>query len=234
MPAAERRAPPLLDARLAAAAAYVRRGGVLADIGCDHGRLSVALALQGRCRKIIASDLRPAPLERARRLAALHGCADTVECRLGAGLSVLGAGEAEDLVIAGLSGVTIAEMLAQAPPGFFAAGDGVRLILVPASKHAFLRGELAQQGFALLDETPVLAAGRYYTVMYAAYDGTARTPTPLECAVGRSAHGPDAAGYLLHTADCLQKEARGAGPGEQERLTALAGAVREVAASCRH
>ncbi|MEG1641196.1 MAG: SAM-dependent methyltransferase, partial [Ruthenibacterium sp.] len=35
---------PQLDARLAAAAAYVRRGCRVADIGCDHGKLSVYLA----------------------------------------------------------------------------------------------------------------------------------------------------------------------------------------------
>ena len=98
--------PPVLDARLAAAAAYVRPGCVAADVGCDHGRLSVALAAQGKCRKIIASDIRPAPLATAQRLVTLHGCGDVVECRLGAGLSVLRPGEADDIVIAGVSGVT--------------------------------------------------------------------------------------------------------------------------------
>lgn len=35
---------PHLDARLAAAAAYVRPGHIAADIGCDHGKLSAWLA----------------------------------------------------------------------------------------------------------------------------------------------------------------------------------------------
>ncbi|MFQ8833018.1 MAG: SAM-dependent methyltransferase [Ruthenibacterium lactatiformans] len=59
MPESKLLQPPVLDARLAAAAAYVRPGCVAADVGCDHGRLSVALAAQGKCRKIIASDIRP-------------------------------------------------------------------------------------------------------------------------------------------------------------------------------
>ena len=88
MPESKLLQPPVLDARLAAAAAYVRPGCVAADVGCDHGRLSVALAAQGKCRKIIASDIRPAPLATAQRLVTLHGCEDVVECRLGAGLSV--------------------------------------------------------------------------------------------------------------------------------------------------
>ena len=38
---------PALDARLLAAAAYVRRGALAADIGCDHGKLAVYLARTG-------------------------------------------------------------------------------------------------------------------------------------------------------------------------------------------
>ena len=39
--------PPRLDARLSAAFAYVRPGHTAADIGCDHGKLSAALAGSG-------------------------------------------------------------------------------------------------------------------------------------------------------------------------------------------
>jgi len=225
--------PPALDARLAAAAAYVRPGCVAADVGCDHGRLSVALAAQGKCRKIIASDIRPAPLATAQRLVTLHGCGDVVECRLGAGLSVLHPGEADDIVIAGVSGVTVCEMLEQAPEAFYAAKPGMRFIFIPATKHPFLRRWLAQHGFALLDETPVLAAGRYYTVMHAAYTGGTETPDPLWCVVGRAGHGPHAAGYLAREAMLLKKEARGAAPEESKRLLALAAAVEEAANTCQ-
>ncbi|MFR2651220.1 MAG: SAM-dependent methyltransferase [Gemmiger sp.] len=37
-----------------------------ADIGCDHGKLSAALAGSGRCPLVLACDLRPGPLEKAR------------------------------------------------------------------------------------------------------------------------------------------------------------------------
>ena len=225
--------PPVLDARVAAAAAYVRPGCVAADVGCDHGRLSVALAAQGKCRKIIASDIRPAPLATAQRLVTLHGCGDVVECRLGAGLSVLRPGEADDIVIAGVSGVTVCEMLEQPPEAFYAAKPDMRFIFIPATKHPFLRRWLAQHGFALLDETPVLAAGRYYTVMHAAYTGGTKTPDPLWCVVGRAGRGPHAAGYLAREAMLLKKEARGAAPEESKRLLALAAAVEEAANTCQ-
>ncbi len=233
MPTSKPLPPPALDARLSAAAAYVRRGGTAADIGCDHGKLAVSLVLWGRCEKVIASDLRPAPLARARALAALHGCADAVECRLGAGLSVLRPGEAGDIVIAGVSGVTICEILRDAGAAFFQGRPEPRLILVPASKHAALRLWLAQNGFSLLDETPVLAARRYYTVMHAAYTGLCRAPSPLECAAGLAAHGPHAAGYLLHTAKDVEKQALGAREGEGARLRALAQELERMARECQ-
>ena len=58
---------PHLDARLAAAAAYVRPGHIAADIGCDHGKLSAWLAGSGCCPLVFACDLREGPLQKARR-----------------------------------------------------------------------------------------------------------------------------------------------------------------------
>ena len=78
---------PQLDARLAAAYAFVRAGRVAADIGCDHGKLSAALAGSGRCPLVLACDLRPGPLEKARVTCAPYG--DKVQFRLGSGLAVL-------------------------------------------------------------------------------------------------------------------------------------------------
>ncbi|MEI3222893.1 MAG: tRNA (adenine(22)-N(1))-methyltransferase TrmK [Gemmiger sp.] len=77
---------PRLDARLAAAYDFVRPGHAAADIGCDHGKLSAALAGSGRCPLVLACDLRPGPLEKARVTCAPYG--DKVQCRLGSGLSV--------------------------------------------------------------------------------------------------------------------------------------------------
>ncbi len=207
---------PALDARLAAAAAYVRQGGTAADIGCDHGKLAVALAVQGRCKKIIAGDIRPAPLASAQRLVAEYHCGGVVECRLGAGLSVLNPGEADDIIIAGVSGVTICEILRAAPQTFYETGKELRFILVPATKHPMLRCFLAENGFRLLDETPVCAAEHYYTVMHAVYTGVLQAHDAFWDVTGCAVHGADARGYLRHQAQLLRKQARGA--SEQERL----------------
>ncbi len=222
---------PVLDARLAAAAGYVRRGGVAADVGADHGKLAAALLCGGVCERVIATDARPAPLARARALCAQWGCAGRVDFRLGDGLSVLRPGEADDVVIAGLSGVTIAGILAAAPAGLFSANAAPRLILIPASKDARLRRFLLENGFSLLDETPVRAAGRCYAVLCAAYTGERRAPTALECAVGRAAKGADGAAYLEGAAGRVEQEALGARGAARAALLALAAEIRERARS---
>ena len=50
-----------LDARLAAAAELCRPGLPVADVGCDHGKLTAALACSGLYPRVIGTDLRPGP-----------------------------------------------------------------------------------------------------------------------------------------------------------------------------
>ena len=64
---------PTLDARLAAAAELVRPGEPVADIGCDHGKLTAVLAASGKYPKVIGADLRPGRLAAALRLRLHNG-----------------------------------------------------------------------------------------------------------------------------------------------------------------
>ena len=203
-------AVPHLDARLAAAAAYVRPGAVAADIGCDHGKLSAWLAGSGRCPFVFACDLREGPLQKARATCAPW--ADRVEFRLGSGLEVLHPGEAQDIIIAGMGAQTIMEILDDAPWVF---DERYNLILVPATKHSLLRRWLAQRGFALRDETLCNAAGRWYTVMNARYTGECFEPSALWCLSGRTQNQPGAQDYRTQQLVKVKKYRLGLAPGEQ-------------------
>ena len=84
----------------------VRPGEPVADIGCDHGKLTAVLAASGRYPKVIGADLRPGPLAKAEQTLEYAGCKDRAELRLGDGLSVLSPGEVSTIVLAGVSAQT--------------------------------------------------------------------------------------------------------------------------------
>lgn len=193
---------PRLDARLAAAAALVRPGGPAADIGCDHGKLTAHLALRGDLCRVIGTDLRPGPLAAARATCEAAGCMDRVELRLGGGLAPLAPGEARDIIIAGMSAGTIEEIL---EAGSWVKRPELRLVLVPATRHGQLRAWLCHNGFALVEDRPVQANGRWYAVMAAEYTGTVTRPGPAFCALGRTGLHPGAAGYRAQEFEKLRK-----------------------------
>lgn len=201
---------PHLDARLTAAAEFVRPGSIAADIGCDHGKLSAWLAGSGRCPLVFACDLRPDPLSKARRACAPYG--DKVQFRLGSGLEVLRPGEVTDIVIAGMGAQTIMEILEAAPWVFDPAYN---LVLVPATKHSLLRRWLAVKGFTLQGETLAHAAGRWYAVMNARYTGNPHTPTGLWCLCGLVQGQPGAEEYRAQQAGKLKKYRRGLPDGPE-------------------
>lgn len=205
---------PRLDPRLAAAAALVRPGAAVADIGCDHGKLAIFLALTGRAKHVIAADLRPGPLQTAADNCRRYGCEDRVELRLGDGLSVLSPGEADTIVLAGISAKTTIDILAAAP---WVKTPGLRLICLPATKAPVLRRWLWEQGFDIEEERLALAAGRWYAAISAVYTGEVRRPGWEACLLGRWEELPGAAGYKAQLAGKLTKVLRGLGPESPER-----------------
>lgn len=184
---------PTLDARLSAAAELVRPDEPVADIGCDHGKLTAVLAASGRYSKVIGADLRPGPLAKAEQTLEYAGCKDRAELRLGDGLSVLSPGEVSTIVLAGVSAQTTWEIIEKAP--WVSAPGGPRLVMVPATRHSDLRRWLWEHGFALAADRPVQAAGRWYAVMAAEYTGEVKTPAFRECLFGLTGQWPEGEGY---------------------------------------
>ena len=204
---------PRLDARLTAAAQLVKPGSAVADIGCDHGKLAIFLALTGRAKHVIAADLRPGPLQTAAENCRRYGCGEAVELRLGDGLSVLKAGEADTILLAGVSAKTTIDILAAAP---CVKTPGTRLVCVPATKAPVLRRWLWEQGFDIEEERLALAAGRWYAAIGAVYTGEERRPDWTECMFGRWRDLPGAAGYEAQLAQKVEKVLRGLEPGSPE------------------
>lgn len=101
----------VLSPRLKTAADMVRKGVVAADIGTDHAYLPSYLVLSGICPRALACDLRKGPLENAAETLEHWNIADKISLRLSDGLDELSAGEADDIIMAGMGGILIAKLL---------------------------------------------------------------------------------------------------------------------------
>lgn len=151
-----------LSERLARVASYVIPGAVVADIGTDHALLPVYLVLQGISKRVIACELNPGPLESARATVDHYGLKELVEVRKGNGLQALRPGEASVVVIAGMGGAKIREILTASPEVLRMVK---RLILQPQGGEALLRRWLLENKWALIDEELVYEGGRFYVII---------------------------------------------------------------------
>ena len=169
-----------LSKRLLAVAEAVKPGARVIDVGTDHGMVSVWLAQTGRASHVWASDVRPGPLDSARRLVDETECGKTVSLRLTDGLSGFGPEDGDTVIIAGMGGETMVNILSQAPW----TKENVLLILEPQSKQALLRDFLIQHGYQIFCESLVEDAGRIYPILLVR-GGFDADYTPGELHVGR-------------------------------------------------
>ncbi|MDK2855794.1 MAG: tRNA (adenine22-N1)-methyltransferase [Bacillota bacterium] len=149
---------------------------VVADIGTDHALLPIYLVGSGRVPRAIAGDVSPGSYAKARRAVAAAGLSVKIDVRLGPGLSILAPGEADVLIIAGLGGLTIADILA----GGKEVATAAKLILLqPMRDPAELRRRLAALGFRLQDEALVSEGKRFYVLMAAVPGTMPAYPEPI-------------------------------------------------------
>ncbi|MEG1528926.1 MAG: class I SAM-dependent methyltransferase, partial [Clostridia bacterium] len=102
--------PIRLDERLTTIA-NLAIGDTVADIGCDHGKLGYYLLSTDRAKKIVATDISAKSLAKAEMLVNENGVASQFETRLGDGLKPLASNEADVVVVAGLGGDVISQIL---------------------------------------------------------------------------------------------------------------------------
>lgn len=219
---------PTPGARLLQAANLVRPGARVADIGCDHGKLAVYLARSGKSPFVVAVDMRPLPLQGAKALVRQTGCGKTVSCRLGNGLAPVLPGEVDDVVIAGMSGETMIEIMQAAP---WVRTQAMHFVFLPATRAAQLRCWLMQNGFALQKEAPIAERGYFYTAISVNYTGQpVKAPAPLLCEVGLlpRVQNEAAAGYITQRLQDLQNRLRAPLPvNEKQQLLQLISEVKQ-------
>lgn len=192
------------DPSSAERASLCKEGIVVADVGCDHAYLSLYLVLNNRCYRAIASDLRVGPLESAKMNVRAHGCEDRITTVLSDGLNALSSFPLTDIVICGMGGDTIINILSRAE---FIKTRGMRLVLQPQTAFAELALYLCDAGFRILCERYAKEKNKSYRILLAEYEGKTVDLTLRDALVGKLHYYEDKEAYIafchkiLHTID---------------------------------
>lgn len=151
-----------LSKRLSWIIEKVNNVDTIMDVGTDHGYIPIYLIKNNMAKKIIASDINKEPLKKAKINAALDGVSDKIDLRLGGGLRPLKNKEAQAVIIAGMGGNLIRDILENDL-------DKVKnldyLILQPAQNPEVLREYLYKNDYEILDEDICLDENKYYELL---------------------------------------------------------------------
>lgn len=162
-----------LSPRLKMVADMVRPGVVAADIGTDHAYIPIYLLQNQICPRAIASDLRQGPLENARMTIFAAGLMGEIDVRQSDGLDRIGAHEAQDIILAGMGGNLIVDLLARTA---WLRNSEKRLLLQPMSHAEDVRQYLCDNGFKILFEQACFEDKRVYIALCACF-----ADAPLPC-----------------------------------------------------
>ncbi len=151
-----------LSKRLGAVAMLVQECDSLADIGTDHGYIPIYLLEHKKIQKAVAMDINKGPLERAREHVEESGLQEKISLRLSNGADKLAVGEVQAVVIAGMGGPLMVNII-ESKLEVFRALDF--FVLQPQSEIEQVRHFLQEQGFVITKENMVFEEGKYYSMM---------------------------------------------------------------------
>ena len=135
----------MLSKRLKTVADLVTRGNIVADVGADHGYVPIYLVEENISPYCYAMDVNEGPLSKAKINIAEHELEDKIETILSDGLDAFGERKADTIIISGMGGDLIVDILAR-------ANDFDELILSPHKRSDLVRKYLTDNEYKIIDE----------------------------------------------------------------------------------
>lgn len=154
----------------------------VADIGTDHGYVPVELIQRGIVKKAYAIDINEKPLQKAKDLANLNSVSSKIEFKLGNGLKPLKDDKVSGVIIAGMGGELIKEIILDS----IDIVKGLKfLIMQPAQNPEVIRKFIYSGNFTILSENLVRETdGRFYEYIKVRYNpevmGFSKNPFDFE------------------------------------------------------
>lgn len=155
-----------LSERLQNVCELITPGLNVADIGCDHGYLSIYLIENNIAKSVIASDVRKGPLEKATENISLHNLNNVIDIRLSDGLKAYNPGEVESVVMAGMGGNLMIDIMEN---GRAVLEKAKEVVLQPQSDISRVRHYLKDNGYMIISEAMVYEDYKFYPMMKAVH-----------------------------------------------------------------
>ena len=171
----------MLDSRLQKIAELVSGRGIAVDVGTDHAYLAAELVNSGKCANVIASDVKEGPIDSARKTVEKYGIEDKVRLILSDGLANVPLDGVTDVVIAGMGGETIADIIGACNCN---DSENIRWILQPMTKPEHLRKMLYEYMLHITEEFVIEDGDKFYVIMVAEYDPDCRYLTEFDALYG--------------------------------------------------
>ncbi len=170
-----------LKGRLKLIANKVKDCNVVSDVGTDHAYIPIYLVKNGICAKAIAADVKEGPINAAIQNIQRYGLEDKIEARLGDGLKPIKPGESDGIIIAGMGGILITEII---NARLDVAREAKMLLLQPMNHIEDVREWLYSSGFEIYDEELVNEGVKLYTVICARWTGKNTVKNEIDFIVG--------------------------------------------------
>ncbi len=153
-----------LTRRLMQLTTYVKQGMTVADIGCDHGYVPIELIKKGICPWVIAMDINKDPLNKAEKNGQAYRVDGQISYRLSNGIRALEPGEVDCIIIAGMGGKLIENILENDKHKLMTYK---RFILSPHRDAQDVRRKLYDLGLVIVEEDLMEEDGHYYPFIVA-------------------------------------------------------------------
>lgn len=152
-----------LSLRLRTITELLDSSDTLADVGCDHGYVSIWLVQNGKFKRALAMDVRKGPLAIASSNITNYNLTNSIETRLSDGLVCYNIGEADSLVIAGMGGILIQKILSKDEDK---SRSFTQMLLQPQSEIGQVRAYVRELGYFIDKEAIVFEDGKYYPMFH--------------------------------------------------------------------
>lgn len=153
-----------LSERLIAIANLVPNNSIVADIGTDHGYIPAYLIENEISKKVIGTDISKGSLDKIIEYVKEIGFGEKIDTRLGNGLEVIKPYEVDTVIIAGMGGLLIRDILEDNKK---ISNSITNFIFQPMVAAKELREYLIENNFEIIKEELIKEENKYYEIIYA-------------------------------------------------------------------